>query len=261
VSQLAFDEDTGRRLEAIYQIADAIRRRDLVRDALDFSGGERVLDVGCGPGFQCLELLEAVGTEGSVVGVDSSPQMLALGGRRCGPYERIDLREGRATSLPVQSEDFDRVICVQVLEYVEDFSAALAELYRVLRPGGRAVVWDVDWATVSWHTVDPARTERMMAAWDEHLTHPTLPRQLAPAMRRAGFDEVEMQPHSFSTAEFDAGAYGVALFPFIADFVAGQGEVSEQECEQWAQELRQHGERGEFYFSCTQACFTGRRPA
>jgi arsenite methyltransferase len=58
VSQAAFDEETGRQLEALYRIGDAVRRRCLVRAALGASPDERILDVGCGPGFYCAELVE-----------------------------------------------------------------------------------------------------------------------------------------------------------------------------------------------------------
>ena len=67
MSQLAFDEQTGKQLEALYSIADATRRRKLVRAALGAKPGARVLDVGCGPGFFCAELLEEVGSSGAVV--------------------------------------------------------------------------------------------------------------------------------------------------------------------------------------------------
>ena len=88
MSQLQFDADTARRIEALYQIQDALRRRELVRKALAAVRGARVLDVGCGPGFYCLELSEIVGSSGSVVGVDSSSAMLELArarwSRQCG---------------------------------------------------------------------------------------------------------------------------------------------------------------------------------
>src|SRR4051795_9252541 len=137
MSQLAFNEQVGKQLEAAYQVRDAIRRRRLVRAALGASRGERILDVGCGPGFYCAELLEEVGPGGQVVGLDMSPQMLVLAERRCAGYDNVEFREAEATALPVEEAAFAGAVCVQVLEYVRDVPAALAELHRVVRPGGR----------------------------------------------------------------------------------------------------------------------------
>jgi arsenite methyltransferase len=261
VSQLAFDDETGKQLEALYRIGDALRRRRLVRSALAAAPGERILDVGCGPGFYSAELLEEVGPEGSIVGVDSSASMLALAAHRCEGHGNVEFDQGDATSLPVEGASFDAVLCVQVLEYIPDLPAALAELYRALRPGGRVVVWDVDWATVSWHSEDPARMRRVLRAWDEHLADPSLPRTLAPAMRSAGFEHVEMQAHSFATAEFDPDTYGAATVPMISSFVRGRNGVSKDEAKAWAGEQRELGQRGEYYFACLQFCFTATRPS
>jgi SAM-dependent methyltransferase len=148
-----------------------------------------------------------------------------------------------------------------VLEYVHDLPASLAELFRALRPGGRVVVWDIDWATVSWHSADPERMTRVLTAWDEHLAHPSLPRTLAPAMRSAGFEHVEMEGHSFATAHFDPDAYGAATVPMISSFVSGRSGVSKDEASTWATEQRELGQRDEFYFACLQFCFTATRPA
>jgi len=181
MSQLQFDADTARRIEALYLIDDAVHRRELVREALGAALGDRVLDAGCGPGFYCLELSETVGSPGSVVGVDSSPAMLQLAKVRCAGRDNVVLLEGGVTALPVESGSFDGAVCVQVLEYVAEVDAALAELHRALRPGGRAVVWDVDWATVSMHSRDTALTTRVLRAWDEHLAEPSLPEHWAHA--------------------------------------------------------------------------------
>jgi ubiquinone/menaquinone biosynthesis C-methylase UbiE len=260
VSQLAFDEETGKQLEALYRIGDAVRRRGLVRSALAATVGERILDVGCGPGFYCAELAEEVGSEGRIVGLDSSAQMLALAARRCEGCGNVEFREAEATSLPVEDGSFDGAVCVQVLEYVTDVVAGLAELHRALRPGGRVVVWDVDWATVSWHSADSARMERVLRAWDEHLAHPSLPRTLAPAMRSVGFEDVEMKAHAFATREFDPNAYGVAAIPIISSFAPGRNGVGADEAKAWEAEQRELGEHGEFYFACLQFSFTGTRP-
>jgi ubiquinone/menaquinone biosynthesis C-methylase UbiE len=259
VSQLEFDEETGKQLEELYRLRDAVRRRRLVRAALAAAPGDRVLDVGCGPGFYCAELAEEVGLDGSIVGLDASTQMLSLAERRCEDYENVALHQADATTLPVADASFDAAVCVQVLEYVADVAAVLAELYRVLRPGGRVVVWDVDWATVSWQSLEPARMKRVLRGWEHHLTHPSLPRTLAPALRTAGFEQVEMHAHSFASAEFDPETYGVALIPVVKSFIVGHGEVAEQEADAWAAEQHELGARGEYFFACSQFCFGATR--
>jgi arsenite methyltransferase len=261
MSQLQFDADAATRIEALYMIRDAGRRRALVRQALAAAPGERVLDVGCGPGFYCVELSEEVGPSGSVVGVDSSSAMLALARNRCAGRDNVELREGEATALPVDSGAFDAAVCVQVLEYVADVRAGLAELHRALRPGGRAVVWDVDWATVSLQSRDPGLTTRVLQAWDEHLAHPSLPRVLGSHLRSVGFEDIQVEAYPFAAVGRDPESYGAALAPFIATFVAGRQGIGEAEAEAWATEQRELMERDEFYFASTQFCFTATKPA
>jgi ubiquinone/menaquinone biosynthesis C-methylase UbiE len=256
---LEFDAEAARRIEALYQIRDAAHRRELVREALGAVRGDRILDVGCGPGFYCLELAEIVGSSGSVVGVDSSHPMLELARARCAGLDNIELIEGEATALPVESGTFDGAVCVQVLEYVSDVDEAVAELHRALRPGGRAVVWDVDWATVSIHSRDNALTTRVLRAWDEHLADPSLPRTLGAHLRSGGFEDVRAEAHAFATNGRDPESYGASLVPFIATFVAGRQGIDDVEAEAWGAEQRELMERNEFYFSSTQFCFTATR--
>lgn len=256
MSQLEFEEDAAKRIEAMYLIGDAVRRRRIVREALRASPGERILDVGCGPGFYCNELLEDVGPSGSVVGVDGSAAMLALAARRCSAHDNIELRSGDATALPMQDASFDGALSVQVQEYVSDVIAGLGEIHRVLRPGGRLVVFDVDWATLSIHSQDSSLTDRVLSAWDEHLAHRSLPRTLASLLRSVGFHDVQMSAHPFVTLEFDQDSYGAALVPFIAAFVGGRSGVAELQAQEWEAEQHELGSRGEFYFAITQFCFT-----
>jgi ubiquinone/menaquinone biosynthesis C-methylase UbiE len=260
VSGLVFDESLSRRIESMYPMRDFRRRRELVHDALRAAPGERVLDVGCGPGFYVAELLERVGPRGAVVGVDSSPQMLGLASRRCEQRGEVAFHQAEATSLPVDDAGFDAVLSVQVLEYVPDVAAALAEMHRALRPGGRLVVWDVDWSTVSWHSADPGRMDRVLRAFDAHLAHPSLPRTLAAQLRSAGFDGVGAEGHSFASTELTPDAYGGAILPLIERFVSGREGIGEDEARAWATEQRELSERGEFFFACIQFCFTATRP-
>ena len=205
--QLVFDDDAAREIERMYLIADALRRRAIVRERLAAQPGERILDVGCGPGFYCAEIAGEVGPTGVVVGVDGSTAMLALAERRCAELANVELLESEATALAVEDESFDAVLTVQVQEYVTDIPASLRELGRVLRPGGRLLVFDVDWSTLSIYSEDPERTARVARAWDEHLAHPALPQTLSAELRRSGLEDVEMTAHAFAANEFDPGRY------------------------------------------------------
>jgi SAM-dependent methyltransferase len=122
-------------------------------------------------------------TNAIVNAADSSPAMLCLAARRCSGYGQVELHQADATSLPLGDDSADAAISVQVLEYVADVRAALHELHRVLRPGGRIVAWDIDWATLSLHSQDEPRMRRVLQAWGGHLAHRSLPHL---AGRRAG---------------------------------------------------------------------------
>jgi hypothetical protein len=160
-------------------------------------------------------------------------------------FDNVSFKEAEATSLPVDQGSFDAALCVQVLEYVPDVSAALKEMRRALRTGGRVVLWDIDWTTLSWHSTEPSRMARILRAWDAHLAHPALPRSLGPRLRAAGFDRILIEGHAFATTDLTAQSYGGAILPLIERFVAGRDEIGEVEAGAWAAEQRELAERGE----------------
>ncbi len=260
MSQLAFDERAAKTLETMYRSRDVVRRRAIVRDALAARPGERVIDIGCGPGFYVAELLEEVGAEGSVLGVDAAEAMLAVAAKRSEGHANASFEMADATSLPATDGSFDAALSVQVMEYVADVGDALGEIHRVLRPGGRVVIWDVDWATLSWYTTDAERLQRALKAFDKHLVHPALPQRLTALLRSAGFEDIAMEGHVFATNAIDPQSYIGMAMPVFFEFVASQEEFGPEAATALEAEARELDERGEFYASVTQFCFAARRP-
>jgi SAM-dependent methyltransferase len=187
--------------------------------------------------------------------------MLDLARRRCEEFDNVTFKQGDIMSIPVEDESFDRAVCVQVLEYVAPATAALSEIKRTLRPGGRVVIWDIDWGTVVWHSSDGDLTEQILKAWDQHLAHPSLPRSLAPRLREAGFGEVEATGHVFSTiSTLDPETYGAAIIPLIASYVTSNGLIDDNAVKTWVDDQRSLSEKGEFYFAGVQFCFSAVKP-
>jgi len=107
--------------------------------------GDRVVDVGCGAGMDSLVAAKMVGPEGRVVGVDMTPAMLAKARKaaRDTGLRNVEYREGFGEALPVFDGWADLVISNGVLNLMPDKHAALGEMARVLKPGGRLQIADI----------------------------------------------------------------------------------------------------------------------
>jgi ubiquinone/menaquinone biosynthesis C-methylase UbiE len=257
---MEFDEQMSRSLEARYSAPDIVGRRRTVMQALAVRTGERIVDVGSGPGLMAVELADAVGERGKVCGVDNSENMITLSSARGANRPWLEFRMADATALPYPDQSFDAAVCVQVLEFVKDVGAALSELCRVLRPGGRAVIVDTDWDSIVWHASDAGLMNRILRAWDEHVHDPHLPRSLSRKLRAAGFVLRQRSVINMFNPSYDENSISGGYIGVVSAFVPGRQSVSEDEVKLWASDLRALGEHGDYFFSLSQFMFLVSRP-
>jgi len=116
---------------------EATTRETIAR--LPARDGDRILDVGCGTGV-LLERLARMYPESLLTGVDPAPEMLAAARGRL--PDRVELREGWAERLPCEDASFDLVVSCNMFHYIRRPLAALDEMARVLRDGGKLVITD-----------------------------------------------------------------------------------------------------------------------
>jgi ubiquinone/menaquinone biosynthesis C-methylase UbiE len=261
MTMLEFDADAARRVEAVYSTEDVIRQRRRVLQLLDVRTGEAVLDIGVGPGFLAAEIAEIAGAAGRVCGIDVSDAMLAVARNRVTRpgSATVELRRGAAEQIPYEDASFDRVVSTQVLEYVHDIQAALAQIRRVLRPGGRVLLLDTDWDSIVWHSLDDARMQRVLLAWEQHLADPHLPRTLLASLSHAGFDVQVPEVLPLLNVGFAEDTYSGGLLGIVAEFVVGREGLSEAEVEAWRSDLRDLG--AAYFFSINRYVFCATKPA
>jgi arsenite methyltransferase len=252
---LRFDEATSRRIEASYGTPDVIEQRRVLRAALALKPGQDVLDIGSGPGFLACEMAEETGPGGSVRGIDPSDAMLSVARQRrpATGSAPVEFGPGQATELPFPDGAFDVVTSTQVYEYVDDMPAALAEAHRVLRPDGRLLVLDTDWESIVWRSSDAGRMRKVLAAWDEHLADPHLPRRLTGLLAEAGFTVTHRSAIPLLNTGYDPGTYSAGLIGFIAAFVPGRAGVTAAEADAWAEDLTGLG--ADYFFSLNRYLF------
>ncbi len=169
-------------------------------ERLELSAGARVLDVACGSGASALPAAEAVGPTGRVTGVDLAERLLTLGREKARQRGLINVEflQADMTNLGYPDGHFDAVICVFGIFFISNMEAQVAELWRMVRPGGRLAV--TTWGTrifapayEVWNeAVREIRRDLYTAyrPWDR-ITTPDAVRAL---FRDAGVPKVEVVP-------------------------------------------------------------------
>jgi len=186
---------------------------EVLLDQLALQPGEQVLDVACGPGTVARAAAHRVGTTGRVTGVDFSPAMLAIA-RGKPPVDGgapIEYLEGPADKLDMSDDDVDVVTCQHGLQFFPDRPAALAEMRRVLRPGGRLGV--ALWRDIAECPPFNALADGIAEVLGEQLATTYRsgpwgladPDELAALLDAAGFTEIAVTRHELPLV-FDGGA-------------------------------------------------------
>lgn len=178
----------------------------------DLQPGETVVDLGSGGGLECFIAARAVGSQGRVIGIDMTPEMLTrarTAAVRMG-LPNVEFREGYIEALPVVSGTVDVVISNCVVNLSPDKPAVLAEMHRVLKPGGRIAISDV----VAGSSV-PEESRADLQLWSSCASGALSVEEWQRGLSELGFDDVRISARlgddSWSAVIPDAGLFSALI--------------------------------------------------
>lgn len=218
------------------------------------------LDAGCGTGEDAMWLAKDIGPEGRAWGIDSSVAMVQESVRRAaGTKLPVSFRVSSLDATGFDDATFDAVRSDRVFQHLADPSAALSELLRVLKPGGRIVLSDTDWGSC---LVDGPYNDAMKAYLSfagNPAKNPWSGRRLHPLLRGAGLADIEVVADTVFFVDYPVFASICGVEATLAIAVAA-GSLSEPGAQAIRADLQARHEQGRFF-----ACFTiftacGRKP-
>ncbi|MBX2799504.1 MAG: methyltransferase domain-containing protein [Myxococcales bacterium] len=184
--------------------------------------GASVLDVGCGAGLDLLLAAERVGPEGTAIGVDMTPKMVerARSAVAHAGLGQARVRQGESGQLPAPDDRFDVVLANGFLSLVVDKLAALKEMVRVLKPGGRIALGEVVVGRGAASCPRDSEAVTGWATWTSGIAGALPVDELVALLRRAGLTDVRVTEHFDpflgSPSEDLARAHGVHSVTVVA---------------------------------------------
>ena len=251
------EDERVARYERMFQWRDG---HAAMLEPLDLGAGSRVLDYGCGPGAVVLGMAGMVGPGGRAYGVDLNARFVADATRRAEGVDNVSyhLLEGGSDNgrIPLPDGAVDRLLCKNVLEYVPDVRATLAEFHRVLEPGGRLLLIDSDWGFVVVEPWGRANTERFFRAASPAFKTPEIGRTLRSEVLEASFEDVEVRIQ----AGADTTGGSLAVLHNMASYAGTFDAMPAAEIARLLAEAEAAVDAERYLFSLPQFAVTGRRP-
>ena len=216
-----------------------------------------LVDYGCGPGMLSLELARRVGPGGHVHAVDINSMFLERAeehARGEGLRDRITFHHIEKDLLPLEDESVDRIICKNVLEYVDEPLSTLRDFRRALSPGGLVHATDSDWGMLVVEPIGPERLGRIFDAASIAYRTPLIGRRLYGLMREAGFGDVRV---GILTGPDTKGRAAPILLN-MAKYARESGRLEAKEIDRFVEDVKRAVEEETYLLVLPQFLVTGR---
>ena len=225
---------------------------------LELGPGMQVLDVGCGIGIDLPGLADRVGMQGKVTGIDHDPDLVQVALKTITTDGRLNLQvvQGDAEQMPFADEQFDRVRADRVVQHILKPERAIAEMWRVLHPGGILTMVEPDWRTIALYPGSPTggdddRTlSRVLECYQRRQAHALIGRQLHALLhqKQGAWEQIQIQVICFTHTSWPV-ADAVLQITAAASALIQENPKIKEEIDAWLDTIETAAQQGQFFAS------------
>lgn len=244
---------------------DGLRMRDWLGGLRDWRGANAVLDLGCGNGGDLRRMASLAPEAARLVGVDSSAKGIetaraATAGDARFEWHQADVSHG----LPFADGAFDAVYSLNLLECVPDKAALLAEMARILRPGGAVICAHWDWDTQTLDGADKAWVRQIVQTFSDWqqgwmaASDGWMGRRLWPTFQASGLFTGRIETYTLTSTVYAPGWVGYEQVQAFGA-LARRGLITVDDYARFRDDIAAQAARNEYFYSITLYVYVGQK--
>jgi ubiquinone/menaquinone biosynthesis C-methylase UbiE len=245
-------------LQTVSEVLRPVKNRSYL--LMQIEKEQKILDVGCGPGTDTINLAKLVGQLGQICGVDHDSEMIEKARQRAEQEEVsawVEHKCSDSKSLPYQDNYFDASRSERVFQHLLDPQSTLGEMVRVTKKGGWIVVVDSDWGTLSINSEDVDIERRLQRLYAEKaLNNGYSGRRLYRLLKMQHLVKVLVEAHAINLTDYSL-ARKILLLDKLEQYALEGNIVTEEELLRWRTSLEEAAANDAFYCSFNQVIAVG----
>ena len=239
--------------------------RNYIYSLIDFNNLETILDIGCGDGYDLIEIGKHANDNTSLMGLDFMEESIEKAKLKTDTDSRFSFKSHDITrGIPFKDEHFDVVFSNNMLECIKDKDALIEEFYRVLKPNGQIVCAHFDWDSQLIDGMNKNLVRKIVQTYNDWQQDwmadidSWMGRRLWRTFNATGLFEGNIYTYVLTNTEFEEPYYGYRMINDFKELV-NQGLITQKEFTKFIKDIKMLAKTDQYFYSITMYIYAGRK--